>query len=93
MVEVDPLKIYEQTRKTHSEFLRIDLDVAITLADRARTALQPEVRERNRRNARRAYDTVVAFMTHTTITQPELDEINSRLQRLRVELKELGEVL
>lgn len=50
-------------------------------------------RERNRKAARQAYDTVVRLAKKIELTDAEASELNRGLKRLRAELAELGEVV
>jgi hypothetical protein len=88
----DLSSVFEQARRTQTDFLRVDLDTGLILAERARTADHLEDRARNLRRARHAYDVVVSFLASATITHPDLHEIDSRLKRLRSELEKLGEL-
>ena len=75
------------------EFLKTELDISTTLADRARTTRSPEVRERNRLNARKAYDTFVRGLERVSVDSADAEDLTKKVERLRVLLRELGEKL
>ena len=83
----DPL---ERAKSTQVQFLRVEVDTALAFLRRAQTTNDPAVRERNRRNARLAYDTIYDFLAKA----PELsaqEQVSGGLMRLKSELIELGE--
>jgi len=73
------------------EFLRAELLTGLTLTKIAREAKYEDKRERNRLNARKAYDSILRFMPKTDMGNEELNDIRSRLEQLRSELRLLGE--
>jgi acetylornithine/succinyldiaminopimelate/putrescine aminotransferase len=72
-------------------FLRTELLVGLTLTKIAMDAQHRDKIDRNRANARKAYDTVLRFMPRVSITRDEAIEINAKLAKLKSELRELGE--
>ena len=73
------------------EFLRAELLTGLTLTKIAREAKYEDKRKRNRLNARKAYDSILRFMPKTDMGNEELNDIRSRLEQLRSELRLLGE--
>ena len=62
----------------------------------ARIALEAQSRkklDRNRANARKAYDTALRFFVKTPLTDEEAEEIRGMITRLKLALAELGEEL
>ena len=82
--------------KTQSgmSFIRAELDTGLTLSRIALDAAdnQPK-RERNRVNARKAYNAILHFMPDAVMTDADLDEVREALKKLRSNLHELGEDL
>ena len=75
------------------EFLRTELATGLTLCKIAREASHEDKRERNRLNARKAYDSILHFMPKADIVSEEWNDIRSRLEQLRSELRLLGEAV
>jgi hypothetical protein len=75
------------------DFLRTELRTGFTLTKLALRTSQPDKSSRSRANARRAYDTVVRFTPKVSLSADETKEIKTKLERLRSELKLLGEVI
>ena len=83
------------TPASHSEmvFLRTELQTGLTLSKIALEAADQDKIERNRANARKAYDSLMHFMPKATLKAEEADEIRIGLARLKSELQQLGEEL
>jgi hypothetical protein len=77
--------------KTGTDFLKADLEAALTFADIARTAEDAEERERNRRAARRAYDTIVRLINKVELNSEDANVMRSKLARLKSDLSEMDE--
>jgi len=75
------------------EFLRAELLTGLTLSKIAREARHEEKRNRNRLNARKAYDSILHFMQKANVGSEELNDIRSKLEQLRSELRLLGEAV
>lgn len=73
------------------EFLRAELDTGLTFATIALHAAYEGKTNRNRTNARKAYDSILHFIAQAQLTPQETDEIKSALVVLRSKLLELGE--
>jgi len=79
------------TGRAELEFLRAELTTGLTLSRIALDAKDEGKVDRNRVNARKAYDSVLHYMPKTFLPTPEWEEIKSRLAQLKAELKLLGE--
>lgn len=79
--------------KASTDFLKVDLETALTFTSLALQAKDHEKRERNRKAARKAYDTVVHLMGRVTLNEAETSFFKEQLEHLRSNLVELGEVL
>ncbi len=74
------------------ETLKIDLMAGLTRAAIASQAPQhSEKRLRNRREARKAYDSVIGFIPRFELTPTDAEEITDRLAQLKSALEQLGE--
>ena len=78
---------------TGVEFLRTELRTGLTMAKIARKAQSPNKADRNRVNARKAYDTALRFFAKTALTEEEAEELRGMITRLKLALSELGEEL
>jgi len=76
---------------TRTDFLRAELLVGMTRAKIAQNATEDGKRERNRLEARKAYNTVLRFLPRTVLSQGERLGIESKLTELRFVLQSLGE--
>ena len=76
-----------------ANFLKNELQTGITFADLALTARHEDRRERNKANARKAYDTALRFMSTGSPTPKITAEMEDRLEHLRAQLKKLGETV
>ena len=79
--------------KTSTDFLKAEIETGLTLAGIARAAGNSEERERNRRAARKAYDTVVRLVERVELTDRDTKVLGRNLARLKSDLRGLGEVL
>jgi hypothetical protein len=76
---------------TGAEFLMIELDLASAFLDVADTSRLKETTCRNHKNARRAYDTVLAFLPRLTLNEVERQFMESRLAPSKTRLEAVGE--
>jgi len=74
-------------------FLRTELETGLMLARIARSAKRADKRNRNLLNARKAYDAVLRFMPGVMLTTSQTKELKKKLERLKKELRALGEDL
>ena len=73
------------------EFLRTELFAGMTRAKIAQSATDECKRERNRGEARKAYDAVLHFLPQTPVSQGEKEKIESKIAELKFVLRSLGE--
>jgi hypothetical protein len=90
----DLAKLQSELNEARLDFLHIDLDTAMTLAQIAGSS-QPgsDKRARNLANARHAYDVVSAMRSKVPITPEEDQEILHKLDLLKTALVDLGETI
>ena len=74
-----------------AQFIRVDLRTGLNLAKIALTARDEVTRNRNRKNARKAHDTILRFLPKLKLTSQELSGIRPKLARLKSQLQKLGE--
>ena len=79
--------------KVKVDFIRTDLDVALTFAQIASETDNSEKMIRTSRNARKGYDAGLQFMSTAKITAFEREIIGVKLKRLKSALLNLGEAL
>lgn len=83
----------EDFNRTMTDFLKVDVSTGLTFTELALTTEDPEKKRRNRKSARRAYDTVTKQMKKVHPSDRDMEELDANLDRLRAELTQLGEVL
>lgn len=72
-------------------FLNAEIHTGLTMAHIALRARRPDKKERNRTNARKAYDAILHYLPQSNLSSSEAKEIQSRLAELRSVLQRLGE--
>jgi len=82
----------EDFNRAGTNFLKVDLATALIFVDIALTTNDPAKKLRNRKSARKAYDTVTKQMTKVRPSDRDIGELHANLDRLRSELRRLGEV-
>jgi hypothetical protein len=86
--------LWRDVNKNSLEFMVRDLDLALTMVKIASQADEgSDKRARNIHSARRAYETVDHLREKVAASRQEWRPIQEKLQRLRAQLRELGEVL
>ena len=81
----------ERLNRVSADFLKVDLETALTFVKIARETRDASRRNRNLRAARKAYDTVHAFVRKIALEAQESQVIHGRMTRLKSELEALGE--
>jgi hypothetical protein len=76
-----------------TEFLKVDVATALTFADTALSTDDPDKRQRNRKSARKAYDTVLRMAQKVTLREHDAQELKDGLQKLNAKLRQLGEAV
>lgn len=74
-----------------TEFLRSELLAGITRAKIAQSTLDASKKQRNRLEARKAYDAILRFLPQTLLSQEEKEQIDSKLTELKSALRSIGE--
>ena len=72
-------------------FLRAEIRTGLTFLHVAQSATRSDKINRNRANARKAYDCATHFLPAATLSADEIQEIKAGLEELRFELQSLGE--
>jgi hypothetical protein len=80
-----------EMNRAGSEFLKADVATALTFADTALSTNDPVKKSRNRKSARKAYDTVVRIAKKIALTDQDAKHLEQGLKRLRANLMQLGE--
>ena len=81
----------KQLNSTNVDFLKIDVETALTFTGLALETDNQEKKERNRKNARKAYDTIRQLWNKVTFTPSEETFMHEKLGRLKNDLELLGE--
>jgi hypothetical protein len=74
-----------------TEFLRAELLAGMTRANIAQNTLDESKKQRNRVEARKAYDAILHFLPQTLLLPEDQIEIGSKLNDLKFALRLLGE--
>jgi hypothetical protein len=83
--------IGKQLNATNADFLKIDVETALTFSALALQADNKEKRDRNRKNARKAYDSILHLWEDVTFTPSQEGYIHEMMSRLKDDLELLGE--
>lgn len=87
----DPTPLLQESEKKILELLNTDMELSFTFLKIAEDAeAQPEKRERNIENARKAYETTAKWLERLRPEDVEGQEIRTKHQRLGEWLEELG---
>ena len=81
----------QQLNATNADFLKIDVETALTFSGLALHTDNKEKILRNRKNARKAYDTILRLWQHVTFTPSEEGYMHEMLGRLKNDLELLGD--
>jgi hypothetical protein len=81
----------ERTNRLGAEFLQIDSEAALTFSGLALEASDEGKRRRATQAVRKAYDTIMRLRKGIKLTDAQNDKLDTNLQRLKSELKSLGE--
>ena len=80
-----------RTNELRAKFLQIDSEIALTFANLALTASDPQKRNRTSQVAREAYDTIMRLREETDVSDAKRDKLDANLRRLKRELQSLGQ--
>jgi hypothetical protein len=84
--------ITAELNHTRVEFLKIDVETALTFSGIALHSRDDDPKKRrNQLNARKSYDTIVRFVGKIPINEDDRYVIFRKLERLKSELQVLGE--
>lgn len=81
----------EDANTASVNFLKIDLQTALTFSGMALRSSDPVRKRRNTRSARRAYDTIIRLRTNVHPKPADSDFLKSNLRLLKSDLCRLGE--
>ena len=81
----------ERMNRASADFLKIDVETALTFAHIARQTADAARKQRNREAALRAYSTVTRMMERVKLSEEDMRTLALGLEQLRSELRELGE--
>ncbi len=87
----DPLSALNKANAAAIDFIRVDLDTALTFTRIALATTDPQKQQRTTRTARKAYDTILRSLTRVRLRPNDATAIETKLQRLREDLIRLGE--
>lgn len=73
------------------EFIRAEALTGLTFARIALGSRHQDKIDRNRVNAKKAYDTLLRFMPRDNATTEEWDEVRAKIAELKTQLQRLGE--
>ena len=82
----------ERMSRASGQFLKIDLETALTFLQIARETNDDTRRSRNIRSARKAYETVIKLSRKIQLADVDIQAINQTLEELKTRLADLGEV-
>ncbi len=85
------MKPLPDTHRSGIDFLRTEIRTGLTMAKIALDSTHKDKTDRNRANARKAYDAVLHFMRDSALDANDADEIKRGLAELKSELVKLGE--
>ena len=81
----------ERLDRASADFLKIDLETALTFTYIARQTADVARRQRNQEAAKRAYHTVTRMMERVKLSDEDVRTLAIGLEQLRSELQELEE--
>ncbi len=81
----------ERMNRASAEFLKIDIETALTFLMIARQTEDVPRRQRNLRAARHAYETVARLRSKIILNEEDSRRVTSGLGKLRSELEHFGE--
>ncbi|MBS1802236.1 MAG: hypothetical protein JST28_02660 [Acidobacteria bacterium] len=82
--------LMDQTNKVGLDFLRTDLEAALTFIKVAQTTSSSESRSRNFGKALEVHRTVLHFLPRLFPSPEELKEIDSKLEQIKLKLEQAG---
>lgn len=83
-------ELIDRTNSVGVEFLRTDIEAALTFLQVAESSNSPETRTRNFGKALRGYTTVLHFLPRVIPTDEELSDMRNKLEEIKVRLLSAG---
>lgn len=80
-----------EMNRTKIDLIKTDLEASMTFATIARESSDTEKTLRNRRNARKGYDSIMHFAATASLTPEDEKQVNEKLGRLKTALVALGD--
>src|SRR5262245_369755 len=81
----------EQLNATSADFLKIDVETGLTFSGLALETDNKEKKERNRKNAREAFNTILRFWDNVDFSPHDEAYIHEKMGQLKSDLELLGE--
>jgi hypothetical protein len=81
----------KQLNSAQADFLRLDAQTARTFIDLALQTNDLGKKERNCKNARKAYDTILRLWNNVAFTSTQEAYMHEMMGRLKTDLEQLGE--
>jgi hypothetical protein len=93
MDEEETQKAKARSRRSGAELIMVDIEVAFTFLEVGRTSKEPSTAMRNRKNARKAYDSILRLLPRTiaAFSVAEQMALHRKLKELKSRLEHLGE--
>ena len=93
MDEKETPKAKAGSRRSGAEFIMVDVELAFTFLEVARTSTVPATAKRNQKNARTAYDSILRLLPRSiaAFSVAEQMALHRKLEELKSRLKHLGE--
>ena len=88
----DLLENGKRFNQVSTDFLKVDLDLALTFTGIALETDNAAKKKRNQQSARKAYDTVLKLLKNVDLDEQYAQVLHTNLDRLKSELQVLGEV-
>ncbi|HTS04350.1 MAG TPA: hypothetical protein VMP68_02125 [Candidatus Eisenbacteria bacterium] len=84
---------YRSFHRAGADFLRVDSEIALTLASIALGTRDPEKRTRTIQSALRAYEVITRLRQNIAFDESEEANLNANLKRLKNDLRTLGQAV
>lgn len=83
-------RLHEESNKIGTEFLMTELDTAFTFLALSETTASAETRERNRKNALAAYNTILRMHGRIVMEANRKRDFQLKIKNLKKRLKDAG---
>lgn len=84
---------YKSFNQAGADFLRVDSEIALTLAGIALGSRNPEKKTRTTRSALHAYQVITRLRENIAFDEAEAAHLNANLKRLKNDLRTLGQAV